>query len=415
MLRKRLILTTAALAAALPLAGQQPPPEPHDPIVAADQKILAEVAEHSEQMENLRTLTDVIGARLTGTAATRRANEWTAERFRAYGLANVHLESWTIPHSWQRGTARARVVAPVERALDVQAAGWTINTAGPVRGPLVYVKAETKEELEAYRGKLRGALVILGEPNKRERVTERPLQPKPYKPEPNFEAQRKFGQEREAFLRDEGVVGLLRDSDKSFGLFNMSSAGRDFNPSLIPTAFTTPESYDLLWRLLQKEKNVEVELTIEGCAFSDGPVEVFNTVAEIPGSEKPDEIVVVGAHLDSWDLANGATDNGTGTSVILEAARVLRKLDLKPKRTLRFILFTGEEQGLHGSKAYVEAHKSELDKISAAIVHDGGTGRVDTLALQGNPQVYDIVKKMLAPLRQMIGLEELSLRSISGS
>ncbi len=158
-----------------------------------------------------------------------------------------------------------------------------------------------------------------------------------------------------------------------------------------------------------------MELTIEGCEFSQGPVEVYNTVAEIPGSEKPDEVVILGAHLDSWDLGTGATDNGTGSSVVLEAARVLQKLDLKPKRTIRFILFSGEEQGLHGSRAYVKAHEDEMEKISAVLVHDAGTGRVDTIALQGNAQVYDVVTKALAPLRRMIGLETLTLRSVGGS
>jgi len=126
-------------------------------------------------------------------------------------------------------------------------------------------------------------------------------------------------------------------------------------------------------------------------------------------------VVILGAHLDSWDLGSGATDNGTGSTVLLEAARVLRKLDLKPKRTLRFILFSGEEQGLNGSRAYVEAHKEEMARVSAVLVHDSGTGRVETIALQGNPQVYDIVSNIVRPLRQMIGLEELSLRTEGGS
>lgn len=406
------LLLIQLLAAAVSLAGQQPQ---ESPLAAADRALLVEIADHSEQMENLRYLTDRIGARLTGTEAMKRANEWTAERFRAYGLANVHLEPWTIPHSWRRGTARVRVLAPAEQALLAEVAGWSPNTNGTVRGRLVYVKAETKEELEAYRGKLRGTIVLTAEPRPRQRVEERPLQPRPPRVERDFAAQRKFADERDRFFRDEGVLGVLRDSDKSFGLFNMQSAGRDFNPAAVPAAYLTPEGYDLLWRLREGEQGVELELTIEGCAFSDGAVEVYNTVAEIPGSEKPDEVVIVGAHLDSWDLGTGATDNGTGASVLLETARALHKLELKPKRTIRFLLFSGEEQGLHGSKAYVEAHKEELAKVSAVLVHDGGTGRVDTIALQGNPQVYEVVNQALAPLRQMIGLEELSLRSISGS
>ena len=415
MTSKRFALVLTLLLAALALAGPRPLAQQDDPLAETNRRILAEVADHSEQLQNLEYLSDRIGPRLTGSDALKRANEWTAQRFRDYGLANVHLESWSIAHSWRRGWARARIVAPAEHRLAAEVAGWSPNTPGPVRGPLVYVKAEKKEDLEPYRGKLRGAIVITSEPQPRQRAEERPLQPRPPQPERDFAVLRRLAQEREDFFVQEGVVGLLRDSDKSFGLFNMSSVGRDYQPAKLPTAFLTPESYDLLWRLRKNEQPVTVELEIAGGEFSAGPVEVYNTVADIPGSEKPDEVVILGAHLDSWDLGSGATDNGTGSTVLLEAARVLRKLDLKPKRTLRFILFSGEEQGLNGSRAYVEAHKEEMARVSAVLVHDSGTGRVETIALQSNPQVYDIVSKIVRPLRQMIGLEELSLRSISGS
>lgn len=407
-----LLLLTAVLVGSQLLPGQQ-----EHPLAAADRRILVEIAENSEQMENLRYLTDRIGARLTGTEALKRANEWTAQRFRDYGLSNVHLEAWTLEHSWRRGTARLRVLAPEEEWLAAEVGGWSPNTPGPVRGPLVYVKAETKEELEAYRGKLGGAIVITSEPRPRERKEERPLRPREPKPRRDFAARIQFARIRDDFFQEEGVQGILRDSDKNFGLFNMSVASfaHPYQPAPIPVAFLTPESYDLLWRLAQDGQGVEVELEISGCEFSDGPVEVYNTVAEIPGSEKPDEVVLLGAHLDSWDLATGATDNGTGVSVVLEAARALSQLELKPRRTIRFVLFSGEEQGLHGSRAYVEAHKDELERISAVLVHDAGTGRVETIALQGNAQAYDILRELLAPLRQMIGVADLSLRTLGGS
>ncbi|MBI4466038.1 MAG: M20/M25/M40 family metallo-hydrolase [Acidobacteria bacterium] len=415
MTRNPLHAGALLFSAVLLLVGSGLLAQQEDPLAATDRQILTEIAEHSEQMANLEHLTDRIGPRLTGSPGMKRANEWTAERFRTYGLSNVHLEAWTIAHAWRRGTARARVLVPAEQALAAEAAGWSPNTPGPVRGRLLYVKAEKKEDLEGYRGKLRGAIVVTAEPQPRQRVQERPLVPRPPRPERDFAALRRFAQERDEFFKAEGVQAVLRDSDKSFGLFNMSAVGRDYQPAPLPTAFLTPESYDLLWRLRKNEQLVEVELDIAGSEFSPDPVEVYNTVAEIPGGEKPEEVVILGAHLDSWDLGTGATDNGTGVSVVLEVARALKKLDLKPKRTLRFILFSGEEQGLNGSRAYVEAHKEEMAKVSAVLVHDYGSGRVETIALQGNPQVYEVVSKIVAPLRQMIGFEELSLRSISGS
>src|SRR5438128_2911442 len=159
----------------------------------------------------------------------------------------------------------------------------------------------------------------------------------------------------------------------------------------------------MLWRML-KHGPVTVELEIAN-TIGERQMEVYNTVGEIRGSGKPDEVVILGAHLDSWDLGTGSTDNGTGSMAVLEAARVLAKLNLKPKRTIRFILFSGEEEGLCGSVKYVEAHKDELEKISGVLVHDTGTGRVLTLALHDNYQDREIVDQVLAPLKELRLLE----------
>jgi len=404
-----LSVTLLALAGAALLAQQE------DATAAATRQILIEIAEHSEQMQNLEHLTDRIGPRLTGSPALKRANEWTAERFRDYGLDNARLESWKIAHSWTRPLVRARVVAPVEQRLTAEAAGWSPDTPGPARGHLMYVKVEKKEDLEAFRGKLKGAIVMLSEPSPRQQVEEKPILPRPPRPDFDFAARQRLGRERDTFFKEEGVVAVLRDSNKGYGLFTMSSAGVNYQPAALPTLFLSPESYDLLWRLRQDDQRVELELTVSNGGFSEGEVEVYNTVAEIRGSEKPDEVVILGAHIDSWDLGSGATDNGTGVTVVLEAARALQKLNLKPKRTIRFVLFSGEEQGLHGSRAYVEAHKEEMEKISAVLIHDSGTGRVETISLNGNVQAYDTVWALLAPFRQMIGLEDFNMRSFGGS
>src|SRR5450432_1900665 len=390
---------------------------------AGDAQILKEIHEHSEVMENLEHLSDAIGPRVTGSPQLRQANEWTAKMFRKYGLTNVHLEPWTIAHSWTRGAAHARIVSPTEHPLTIAAAGWSPSTAGVVRGPMVYFDAKKKEEFEKFRGKLKGAVVIYQEPeslsppkpeDSRIEVVRAMQAPPPMKGEPPapapFAALQQAAKDRTAFFKQEGVAVLLRDSNKPNALLNMTGVGGEkFEIGAIPTAFITGEGYRLIFRML---KHGPVQLEVEMVnSFSEKPVEVYNTVAEIRGSEKPDEVVMLGAHLDSWDLGTGSTDNGTGSMAVLEAARALAKLQLKPKRTIRFVLFTGEEEGLVGSAKFVEAHKSELDKISGILVNDTGTGRVLTLGLHDNYQDREIVDQEIAPLRELNLLEPTMQRS----
>jgi Zn-dependent M28 family amino/carboxypeptidase len=395
----------------------KPAAEDTSAFAAADAQILSEVREHSEAMQNSEYLGDAIGARLTGSSQLKQANDWTAAKFREYGLTSVHLEPWTIAHSWTRGTARARIVSPTEHPLTIASAGWAPGTSGVVRGPVVYVDIKMDEDFEKYRGKLKGAIVIAQEPASlsppkpdepfseviRPMQTPPPLKGQPVSPSP-FAAMMAVARKRTEFYKQEGVAVVLRDSNKPHGLLNMTGiGGEQFNIGVIPTAFITGEGYRMLYRM-QKHGPVQVEIEMTN-SFSDKPVEVYNTVAEIKGSEKPDEVVILGAHLDSWDLGTGSTDNGTGSMAVLEAARALAKLNLKPKRTIRFILFSGEEEGLCGSVKYVEAHKDELEKISGVLVHDTGTGRVLTLALHDNYQDREIVDQVLAPLKELKLLE----------
>src|ERR1700756_3902080 len=172
----------------------------------------------------------------------------------------------------------------------------------------------------------------------------------------------------------------------------------------IPTAFITGEGYRTIFRMLQRHLPVQIEMGMTN-TIGNKPMEVYNTVAEIRGSEKPDEMVIIGAHLDSWDLGTGSTDNGTGSMAVLEAARALAKLNLKPKRTIRFVLFSGEEQGLYGSQEYVKTHQNELDKGFGVLVHDTGTGRVFTLGVHDNYQDRELVDAVLAPLGELKLLE----------
>ncbi len=315
--RRVILFVVGLVLAGVQGASALPAPDEGSPFAAADEQILSEIRDHSQVMENLEYVSDEIGPRLTGSPQLRQANEWTATKFREYGLTNVKLEPWTIAHSWTRGAARARIVSPTEHPLTIASAGWSPGTAGAVRGPVVYFEAKTKEEFEKFRGKLKGAIVIYQEPtslspprpeNPNGEIL-RPMQaPPPVKGQPApplpFAALAELGRARNEFFKQEGVAAVLRDSNKPHGLLNMTGIGGEkFEIGAIPTAFITGEGYRMLFRMLKHGK-VEVEIEMSN-SFSDKAVDVYNTVAEIRGSEKPDEVVLLGAHLDSWDLGTG--------------------------------------------------------------------------------------------------------------
>jgi len=433
-------MLTMFICAAVMIGGAiggraQQPAAPERPKVvteetqAADQQIVAEIKDHSEIMANLEYLSDMIGQRLTGSANLKKANDWTKEKFAGYGLTNAHLESWQIAHTWTRGTATGRITSPAEHPLSLAAYAWTPNTNGTIHGTVVYVNATSLEELEPYKGKLKNAIVVTAEPtllpapdtpaihpllvpygdNVVLVAPKRPGQ-KPVQYGPGYQ---KFILARNEFFKAEGVNAIFTDSGKPDALFNMTGlGGRTYSIAAVPAAFITSENYSMIWRLM-KRGPVDVELTITN-TIGDVPADVYNTVAEIPGSEKPDEVVIIGAHIDSWDLGTGTTDNGTGSMVALEAARAIQKLGLKPKRTIRFVLFSGEEQGLCGSRAYVEAHKAELPKISVALIDDIGTGKIVSFGLMENYQDQEIMQRIVAPLRPL-GMLEMSERPLGGS
>ena len=389
--------------------------EPSGETKAVTQAIIEEIDKRSELMANLEYLCDMIGPRLTGSPGLTKANQWTRDKFKQYGLANSHLESWTIEKSWTRGDAEGRVVVPVQQRLLLESAGWGPSTKGPQRGSVVHIKAQSADELSAYKGKLKGAWVMLSEVS---------VQPSPKTPKASPDAEmrrriRNYTRDREfrpvlrKFLVAEGAAGVLIDSNKEHGLVNMTTAASNFTQAELPEAFLTTESYGLLWRLL-KRGPVEIEIDMKN-TFSTGPVEVYNTVAEIPGSDKSDEVVIIGGHIDSWDLGTGATDNGTGIMAALEAARALKAVGVKPRRTIRFVLFSGEEEGLHGSRAYVKAHKKEMPKVSGVLIHDMGTGRVKSIGLQGRYDLREVMDKVIEPFKEPANLEELSMRNMMGT
>jgi carboxypeptidase Q len=382
---------------------------------AVTQAILEEIDKRSELMTNIEYLCDMIGPRLTGSPNLTKASQWTRDKFKQYGLTNAHLESWIIETGWTRGDAKGRVIVPVEQRILVESAGWSPSTKGPQRGAVVHLKAQTADELSPYKGKLKGAWAILSEVS---------VQPSPKQPTPNMDGEmrrrtrdytrmREFRPILKKFLIEEGVAGVLRDSDKEHGLINMTGAASNFTPAALPEAFLTTESYGLIWRLL-KRGPVEIEVDLKN-SFSTGPVEVYNTVAEIPGADKPGEVVIIGGHIDSWDLGTGATDNGTGIMAVLEAARALKAVGAKPRRTIRFVLFSGEEEGLHGSRAYVKSHEQEMSKITGVLVHDMGTGRVKSIGLQDRYDLREVMERIVEPFRESVNLEELSMRKMGGT
>jgi len=420
-----------------------------------DQLVLAEIKQHAEVEPNLTHLSDVIGHRMTGSENLKKANQWAAEKFKAYGLENVTLEPWEIPAAWERGSCKMRLVSP-DNGRDIHGAAraWTPGTKGKITGPVVVIDAKKAEDLKAYEGKLKNALVMLAKPTQITPITDigkpkaqkgpgggqrgpgagapapatPPVSPPAANPPANpgtppAEAAPGGPGRRGPFqgggmglrqqitemAQKEGAACLLTDSGKPHGLLNMTGSWRgtdraDANEPL-PGVFITHDHYAMLYRLATRKDapapQVEVEIISKTIP---GPVTVFNTVGEIKGTEKPDEFIVVGAHLDSWDLGQGTTDNGTGSSVVLESARALgalAKKGIRPKRTIRFVLFTGEEQGLHGSKEYVKRHKDEMAKTSMALVHDTGTGRVTEIPLQGFDEAKPVLEKELAILKDL--------------
>jgi len=434
------------------------PPVGHNHDTAAvilDKKLICDAKNGSEIIANLTYLSDVIGPRLTGSANLKRANEWTAEMMKNYGLSDVHLEPWELPMAWERGTAFARIIEPENGVnLTVASMGWTPGTNGKIVGDVVIVNGRTIQELKQYEGKLKNSIVLRGEPaivrpitdlsgapngdrrgprdqagesvekgKGKSKVEEADDKSKRRNPRGGFDNRgddfMRNRKEVAEFLRNEGVVCLLNDAAKPHGLLNMGGSwgGRDrvSGTDPLPTLFVTHDHYAMLHRLASRQApaKTRVELDITN-KLIPGPIAVFNTVGEIRGTEKPEEFVVVGAHLDSWDLGQGTTDNGTGTCVVLETARILGKCGVKPKRSIRFVLFSGEEQGLHGSRAYVQRHKDELDRASAALVHDTGTGKITGISLQGRESVKAILENELAILNEL-GVTELSLRQSGGS
>ncbi len=322
--------------------------------VSVVDKIIDEGRNRSEVMAHLEHLVNKIGPRLTSSDRLTQACEWTKSQFEKWGLKNCRLEKWgTFPVGFNRGPWSGKMVAPEEMALTFTTNSWTPGTKGPTTAEAIMGPA-TEEELGKIRHNLDGKWVL----------------------SPGSRTSREFNDKvREAYDKA-GVLGLIRAGAKVKEDEVVHTGGAqnvDFEKLPTRCSITLLKSqFDKIKAHLGEGKTVKLTFDIKN-EFKKGPIPLYNVLAEIPGSEKAEEMVIVGGHIDSWDGATGTTDNGTGTCTTLEAARLLMKVGAKPKRTIRFMLWSGEEQGLLGSMAYVRDHPDENARISAVLVHDMGT------------------------------------------
>lgn len=432
-----LLLALAGSVALLQAAG----PEPIDHAVNA--RIRAEARERSQIMQTLHMLTDVYGPRLTGSPNHKAAAEWAVAEMQAWGFDTGRLEEWDFGHpGWLNERLTAHVVAPVKDALVGEALAWTNGTDGPVRAPvaqLVLPERPTEAVLEAYldsqAAAVAGRIVLVGpgtpvpvnfsktplrrdyddlvamfDPRNPRTPQYGPATPA-NRPAAEGEAPRltprQITQQVDAFLLANKALVRVNDAGRDHGqirAFNNPSFDGSTAP---PTMILRNEDFGRLSRLLAGGRVVELEIDIVNRWYPEGRTS-YNAVAEIAGSDKADEVIMLGGHLDSWHAATGATDNAVGVAVMMEAARIVKALDLKPRRTIRVALWGGEEQGLLGSKAYVARHFGSAETPTPAFAKfggylnvDSGTGRVRGATVFGPPEAARILREIAAPFEDL--------------
>ncbi|UCF18167.1 MAG: M20/M25/M40 family metallo-hydrolase [Gemmatimonadota bacterium] len=370
-------------------------------------------------------LTDVIGPRLTGSPGMREANEWTAEILRGWGLENVTIEPWgEFGRGWDNLSYSGRIVEPYVQVLSALPVAWTAGSDGTIAGPAVVIEeVDSVADLEVYRGKLDGAFVLAREPQEIAPEFEpRPLrtslddllapaeeQRPRFDPAEREQMMQRWRRERAMrdsvadFLATEGIAGLLMPSSRTYGILRVwgnNSGRRPENEIPGLELAVSHEQYGQIYRNVQRGIPVQLEIDVEN-KFYDDDLMAYNTLAEIPGTDKADEYVILGGHLDSWYAGTGATDNAAGCIVMMEAVRILKALDLKPRRTIRIALWSGEEQGLLGSRNWVQNHEDLWPRISAYVNVDNGTGRVRGIWDQENEAVIPLFEQILWPFRDL--------------
>ena len=451
-------------------------------------KIKEEGMKNSQVMQTLSYLTDVIGGRLTNSPNMKRANEWTRDKMKEWGLQNARLESWgPFGRGWSLKDFSAKVVEPQAIPVIAYPKAWSPSTKGAVSSEVVYLDAKTEEDLAKYKGKLKGKIVLVVPPRELradfeglgKRRTDEDLTKLANAPDPNDpdrpqqqitpEQRQQFmnsmiqAAKRMNFLLEEGAAVLVDTSFKGSGgtLFvqgasvaqpipdkledffagnRLAASDKAAESRMIPQMTMATEDYNRLVRMIQQGVKPVMNVNIQA-QYHDEDLMGYNTIAEIPGTDPnlKDEIVMVGAHLDSWHSAGGATDNAAGSAVAMEAARIILASGLKPRRTIRVALWSGEEQGLHGSREYVKQQFGEMkgggnnpfggnnsgqkpelvktpnyDKFSAYYNLDNGTGKIRGVYLQGNSGIAPIFRAWLEPFKDM-GATTVTLANTGGT
>jgi hypothetical protein len=452
------------------------------PDLAVVHQIKAEAFERSEVMATLENLSDRYGPRLTASPEFKEASDWAVKRLQEYGLENVHTEKWgPFGRSWSLEKFALEMTQPRYSLLSAFPLAWSSTVNGEVTGEPILAplpRAGGRQQLAAaawdqyvdkWKGKLRGKVVFVsemlhnidGQESKPElhRYTEAelhdlavapdPMEKVQYDPKdpvvPDDPAERarfyasipqslqdelrarreEAAAKRARFFLDEGVLALVQDDQRARDALTFSEAAGPYDgkkPLAPPTFVATSEHYNRVARLLEGKTTVEMRVTLKA-RISDGPIDATNLVGEIPGGSKKDEIVMLGAHFDSWHSGTGATDNGAGSAVMIEAVRILKALNLKMDRTVRIALWSGEEQGLLGSKAYVKEHFGDPKTMKITAAHaklsgyfnlDNGSGKIRGVYLQGNDAMRPLFEQWLAPFRDQ-GVTTLSIRNTGGT
>src|ERR1700733_5569947 len=420
---------------------------------------------NSKVMEFATGLMDSIGERLTGSPNMKRANEWTRDQLTAIGLSNAHLEPWgPFGRGWANQYANVRMTSPDVVTLLAYPKAWTPGTNGVVQGKCVRATIDDKKDFDKYKGKLAGMIVILGADADVKPITEPPYKrlsdddlakladyqipaDRPGFRFADFIKRQQFIKDLNQFFADEKVLAVIDHSRGTAGggtVFVQS--GGSYKPgetTAVPQLTMASEHWTRIARLLKQKKDVSLELNVNNTFYDDDAMQ-YDTIAEIPGTdkEKKDEVVMLGAHLDSWHAGTGATDNGAGTIVMMEAMRILKAIDVKPRRTIRIGLWSGEEEGLLGSQGYVEQHfgsrpamddpgmkgmptlmrreagpvtvKPEQAKVSGYFNVDNGTGRIRGIYLQENEAVEPIFEAWMRPFKDL-DMTTITMRNTGGT